>query len=186
MLTSYNLLIGFILNAFAAITIVRGIYYPSKPNKNYVVTFLAFNTLIFFLMSLLTSIEVSLGAGFGLFAIFSILRYRTDPMPPREVTYLFILIGLAIINASVGSGVSLGLLLMVNVAIIAALYVLEQGWGFSYEDSKRIVYERVELIGEDQRERLLADLRVRTGLPITHVEVGKVDFVKGSADLPPA
>lgn len=183
MLTDSNLFTGFALNVIVALIIVRGIYYPSKPDKNYVITFMAFNTLIFFVMSLLSSIEVSIGAGFGLFAIFSILRYRTDPMPPREITYLFILIGLPIINATLNSGIAWPTLLLVNVAVIAVLYVLERGWGFQYEESKRIVYDRIELIRAEDRDLLLADLRQRTGLPITRIEVGKLDFLRDSAEI---
>lgn len=183
MLSSSNLFIGFGLNLAVALIIVRGIYYPSKPNKNYVITFMAFNTLIFFVMSLLTSIEVSIGAGFGLFAIFSILRYRTDPMPPRDMTYLFILTGLPIINATLHSGVTWSTLLLVNLAVTVLMYALEQGWGFQYEASKRITYDRIELIREDDRDLLLADLRERTGLPITRVEIGRLDFLKDAAEI---
>ncbi len=183
MLTSTNLFIGFALNLAVALLIVRGIYYPSKPNKNYVVTFMAFNTLIFFVMSLLTSIELSIGAGFGLFAIFSILRYRTNPMPPRDMTYLFILIGLPIINSTLNSGVTWPVLVLVNIAVIGVLYALERGWGFQYEESTRITYDRIDLIHEDSREELLADLRERTGLPITHVEIGRLNFLRDSAEI---
>ena len=183
MFTSIDLLTGFALNVAVALIIVRGIYYPSKPNKNYVVTLMAFNTLIFFVMSLLTAIEVGIGAGFGLFAIFSILRYRTDPIPPRDITYLFVLIGLPVINATLNSGVEWRIILMINFAVIAMLYVLEQGWGFKYEESKRILYDRIDLIHEKDRSLLLEELRTRTGLPITRVEIGKLDFLKDSAEI---
>jgi hypothetical protein len=183
MLTSTSLFTGFVLNAVVALIIVRGIYNSSKPQKSYVITFMAFNTLVFFVMSLLTSIELSIGAGFGLFAIFSILRYRTNPMPPREMTYLFILIGLPIINATLNTGVPWSLLVLVNVAEIAVLYVLEQGWGFQYEESKRVIYDRIELVHTDKRDQLMADLRQRTGLPITRIEVGKMDFLKDAAEI---
>ncbi len=183
MLTITNLFIGFALNLVVALLIVRGIYYPSKPNKNYIVTFMAFNTLIFFVMSLLTSIELSIGAGFGLFAIFSILRYRTNPMPPRDMTYLFILIGLPIINATLNTGVTWVALVLINIAVISVLYVLEKGWGFQYQESTRIIYDRIELIHEDKRDLLLADLRERTGLPITHVEIGELNFLRDSAEI---
>ncbi len=181
MLTSASLFTGFVLNAVVALIIVRGIYNSSKPHKSYVITFMAFNTLVFFVMSLLTSIELSIGAGFGLFAIFSILRYRTNPMPAREMTYLFILIGLPIVNATLNTGVAWSLLVLVNVAVITVLFVLEQGWGFQYEESKRVIYDRIELVHVDQRDALLTDLRQRTGLPITRIEVGKLDFLKDAA-----
>ncbi|MCB8980989.1 MAG: DUF4956 domain-containing protein [Ardenticatenaceae bacterium] len=183
MLTSINLLVGFAANLVIALVIVRFIYYPVKQNKNYVFTFLAFNTIIFFVMSLLSSIELSVGAGFGLFAIFSVLRYRTNPMPPRDMTYLFILIGLPVLNSGLLNSSGWDSLVVANVAIIGVLYVLEQGWGFHYEQSQRISYERIELIRPENYELLLADLRERTGLPIKRVEIGHINFLKDSADL---
>lgn len=183
MLTAINLLVGFAANLAVALIIVRFIYYPVKQNKNYVFTFLAFNTIIFFVMSLLSSIELSVGAGFGLFAIFSVLRYRTNPMPPREMTYLFILIGLPIINSGLLTSSGWDVLLVANGAIVVVLYVLEQGWGFHYEQSQRIAYERIELIRPENHDLLLADLRERTGLPVQRVEIGHINFLKDSADL---
>lgn len=183
MLTSINLLAGFAANLVIALIIVRFIYYPVKQNKNYVFTFLAFNTIIFFVMSLLSSIELSVGAGFGLFAIFSVLRYRTNPMPPRDMTYLFILIGLPVINSGLLTSSGWDSLLVANLAIVGVLYVLEQGWGFHYEQSQRIAYERIELIRPENYELLLADLRERTGLPVKRVEIGSINFLKDSADL---
>jgi len=183
MLTAINLLTGFAVNLAIALIIVRFIYYPVKQNKNYVFTFLAFNTIIFFVMSLLSSIELSVGAGFGLFAIFSVLRYRTNPMPPREMTYLFILIGLPIINSGLMTSSGWDVLLVANGAVAGVLYLLEQGWGFHYEQSQRVSYERIELIRPENHDLLLADLRERTGLPVKRVEIGSINFLKDSADL---
>ena len=90
---------GFILNFLAAFIIVRFVYYPRGRCNNYVFTFLAFNTVIYFIMGLFTSIEISIGAGFGLFALFSILRYRTETVPIREMTYLFVMAALPILNS---------------------------------------------------------------------------------------
>lgn len=178
-----DLFTGFLLNFMVAMIIVRGIYYPSKPSKNYIVTFMAFNSIIFFVMSLLSTVEVSVGAGFGLFAIFSILRYRTNPMPPRDMTYLFILIGLSIINATLTNGIPWGILLFVNLAIIGVLYLLENEWGFHYEASKSIMYDRIDLIHPENRAELIADLTNRTGLDIIRVHIGPLDFLKDSAEL---
>ena len=94
-----NLFLGFGLNLLVAVAIVRFIYYPARHSKNFVFTFLAFNTIIYFVMSLLTSAELGVGVGFGLFAIFSVLRYRTNTMSTREMTYLFILIALPVLNS---------------------------------------------------------------------------------------
>ncbi|MCB9423437.1 MAG: DUF4956 domain-containing protein [Ardenticatenaceae bacterium] len=183
MLTSINLLTGFVANLAIALLIVRFIYYPVRQNKNYVFTFLAFNTIIFFVMSLLTTVDLSVGAGFGLFAIFSVLRYRTSPMPARDMTYLFVLIGLPVINSGLVANSAWSSLLIVNVAIVAVLYVLEQGWGFHYEQSQRITYERIDLIRPENHDLLLDDLRERTGLPVKRFEIGNINFLKDVADI---
>ena len=180
---STELLIGFAANFLIALFIVRFIYYPVKQNKNYVFTFIAFNTVIFFVMSLLTSIELSVGAGFGLFAIFSVLRYRTNPMPARDMTYLFVLIGLPVINAGMLIGASWEMLVIANVAITGVLYLLEKGWGFHYEQSRRITYENVDLIKRENYGLLLADLCQRTGLPIKRVEIGHTDYLKDATEI---
>lgn len=181
MLTSINLLTGFAANLAIALLIVRFIYYPVRQNKNYVFTFLAFNSIIFFVMSLLTTVELSVGAGFGLFAIFSVLRYRTSPMPARDMTYLFVLIGLPVINSGLVANSAWSSLLIVNLAIVALLFVLEQGWGFHYEQSQRVTYERIDLIRPENHDLLLDDLRERTGLPIKRFEIGNINFLKDSA-----
>ncbi len=176
-------MLGAVFNLAVALVIVRFIYYPFTQNKNYVFTFLAFNTVIYFVLALLTSVTVSVGVGFGLFAIFSVLRYRTDPIPIREMTYLFIIIALPVMNSALTSGNEWGRLLAANGMMVALLYVLEREWGFRFEASKRIVYEKVELIKPGNTEQLLADLRERTGLPIKRVAVGRIDFLRDVAEL---
>lgn len=183
MIITTNLLIGFAFNLAVAILIVRFIYYPVKQNKNFVFTFLAFSTTIYFLMSVLTSMELSVGVGFGLFAIFSVLRYRTDTMPSREMTYLFVIIALPVMNSVlIQNGVWLPLLLA-NVIIVAIVFILEQDWGFHYEASRRITYERIDLIKPQRYEELLEDLRARTGLAVTRCEVGRINFLRDTAEL---
>ncbi len=176
-------MLGAAFNLVVALVIVRFIYYPFTQNKNYVFTFLAFNTVIYFVLALLTSVTVSVGVGFGLFAIFSVLRYRTDPIPIREMTYLFIIIALPVMNSALTSENDWGRLLAANGTMIALLYVLEREWGFRFETSKRILYEKVELIKPGNAERLLADLRDRTGLPVKRVAVGRIDFLRDVAEL---
>ena len=176
-----SFLLGFGFNFLVALLVVRFIYYPSTHDKRYVFTFLAFNTVIYFVLSFMTSIEIGVGVGFGLFAIFSILRYRTDPIPIREMTYLFIIAALPVMN-SAGANSAIWLqLVAANAAIMAIMLVLEKEWGFHYEASKRIVYEKIELIQPDRRAQLLADLELRTGLKIKRVSIGKVDFVRDTA-----
>src|SRR4030042_4543204 len=115
--------LGAVFNLVVALVIVRFVYYPSTQNKNYVFTFLAFSTIIYFVLGLLTSVELSVGVGFGLFAIFSVLRYRTDPMPIREMTYLFIIIALPVMNSMLVSEGDIAKLAAANAIIVLLLYV---------------------------------------------------------------
>lgn len=174
---------GFAINLLVALVIVRFIYYPANQNKNYVFTYLAFNTIIYFVMSFLTSAELSLGVGFGLFAIFSVLRYRTSAMSTREMTYLFIIIALPVMNSVLMRSDAWAVLLAVNTMVAAVLCVLEREWGFHYESSQSVRYDRIELITPDRRAELLADLRQRTGLPIKRVEIGRLNFLNDTAEM---
>lgn len=174
---------GAALNLVIALLIVRFVYYPVTQDKRYVLTFVVFSTITYFVLGLLTSVDLSIGVGFGLFAIFSILRYRTDEMPPREMTYLFVFIALPIMNSVLMSDGEVAKLLASNAFVIVVLFVLEKGWGFKFEESKRIIYDRVELVTPDRREELLADLKARTGLAITAIEVRRLDFLRDVAEL---
>ncbi len=184
MTNEYGLFVlGAALNLLVAIAIVRGIYYPRTHEKKYVFTFLAFNTVIYFVLSLLKTADLGVGVGFGLFAIFSVLRYRTDPLPIREMTYLFVIIALPVVNSLLSASGDWARLLVTDGTVLALLYVLERGWGFRYEASSRILYERIALVTPERREELLADLRARTGLPIRRVEIGRLDYLRDSVEL---
>ncbi|HKZ70501.1 MAG TPA: DUF4956 domain-containing protein [Anaerolineales bacterium] len=178
-----NFVLGAAFNLTIALIIVRGIYYPFTQDKRYIFTFLAFNTVIYFVLGLLTSIELSVGVGFGLFAIFSVLRYRTDEMPIREMTYLFIVIALPVMNSVLMSDGDIVQVLIANGVIVALLFVLEKGWGFHFEASKKITYEKIDLITPANRDRLLADLRERTGLLVSRVAIGRIDFLRDTAEV---
>ncbi len=178
-----DFLMGFALNFIVAFIIVRFIYYPMSRSKGYVFTFIAFNAVIYCVLSFMTSVEITMGVGFGLFAIFTILRYRTDPIPIREMTYLFVLAALPVVNTAVFTQGMLVALLSANLLVIVLLFLLEKGWGFRYESVKRIRYERIDLIRPENRGLLISDLRERTGLNITRVEIGKVDFLRDTADI---
>jgi len=178
-----NFILSFGFNFLIALLVVRFIYYPSTHNKPYVFTFLGFNTVIYFVLSFMANIAVSVGVGFGLFAIFSILRYRTDPIPIREMTYLFIISALPLMNTAAVTGTVWPQLIAANLVIVVIMLVLERGWGFHYESSKQIVYEKIELIRPDCRAELLADLEKRTGLKIKRIAIGKVDFLHDVANL---
>lgn len=178
-----DFLFGALFNLASAIIIVRFIYYPWTQNRSYVFTFLAFNPTIYFVMGLLTSIELSVGVGFGLFAIFSVIRYRTEEMPIREMTYLFVIIALPVINSILSSGNEIEKVIVANITIIALLYVLEREWGFKFELHKKITYEKIDLITPARQDDLIADLRQRTGLDIQRAEVGRIDFLRDTAEV---
>lgn len=174
---------SFILNGLIALIIVRLIYYPVKRDKEYVLTFLAFNTLIFLITSLLSDVDLTVGFGLSLFAIFSILRYRTEPIPIREMTYLFVMMALPVVNAVLVADGNYNALAISNVAVLLVLYLVEREWGFNYVSWKMITYERIDLIKPDNDQALLADLRERTGLEITRCEINRIDFLRDSADI---
>jgi hypothetical protein len=181
--TLTNFVLSLVLNSIVALLIVRGIYYPSHRSKTHVFTFLALNTVLFFVLSLLTRIELGVGVGFGLFAIFSIMRYRTDAIPIREMTYMFVLAALPVLNSAGIGGAFWPQLLLANGAIVLVLYVLERGWGFRFESSRSVVYQGVAHTHPARRAELIAELRARTGLEVTRVAVGKLDFVRDTARL---
>ncbi|MFC2064258.1 DUF4956 domain-containing protein [Chloroflexota bacterium] len=181
--TIIETLLSFGFNFLVVIAIVRGIYYPKTKDKDYIFTFLAFNTIIFFVLRLLSSIDLSVGFGFGLFAIFSVLRYRTNPIPIREMTYLFVIIALPVMNSILINQNGIEQLLIANLLILVVLYAVEQGWGFKFVSRKRITYEKIDLIQPEKHQLLLEDLRQRTGLPITGFEIGSINLLRDTAKI---
>ncbi len=177
-------ILGFLFNLIIVFIIARFIYYPRNHSKSNIFTFIAFNTVIFFVINILTSIELSIGVGFSLFALFSILRYRTDPMPVRDMTYLFVILALSVMNPIMVNSGLYSQLLFANLGVIAVIFFLEKGYGFRYETKKKIKYEKIDLIKPANRALLLKDLKERTGIEkIIRVEIGSIDFIKDSADI---
>ena len=163
--------------------IVRYLYYPVTKNKDYLFTYLLISVTVFFLCFLLENVKLELGFALGLFAIFGIIRYRTDPIPIKEMTYLFIVIGISVMNALVNKKISHAEVLFTNVMFIAITYGLEKIWLLKHESRKNITFEKIELILPERKEELLADLKERTGLNITRVEIRNVDFLRDTANL---
>lgn len=183
MTTFFQYLLNFFINFLTAFVIVRFIYYPQRRSQKFVLTFLGFNTIIFILFNYMASIELSIGVGFGLFAIFSILRYRTDPMPSREMTYLFILIALPMINFIMLSQNAYLELILTTALICLVLLFLEKGWGFHFMSSKSITYEKIDLVNANNQKELIADLEERTGLMIHYVDINKINFLNDTAEI---
>lgn len=176
-------LLGFLVNFVVGLIIVRFIYYPRTKDKRFVFTYLTFSTVIYFVVSLMANITIGIGVGFGLFAIFRIVRYRTEPIPVREMTYLFVLMSLPVMNSSGMLQTAWPQLLIANTVIILVLWLLEKEWGFEYQLPRHVVYEKIELIQPSRQAEMVADLEARTGRKVERVEVGKIDFLKDTADL---
>ncbi len=171
--------IRLLINLISISIITLGIYYPSGRQRQYVFSFAVFNIVIFGTCLLLSSAGINLGFAFGLFAVFSIMRYRTVMIPVKEMGYLFVSISIGILNALVLSSNNYLLLVVANLLIIATIYLLDRYAGV--EVYKEIVYERIQLITPDKRTELLADLSARTGLAVYKADVISIDFLHDTA-----
>jgi len=178
-----HLLIRFTFNLVITLIVVRYIYYPIAKRKDYLFTYVLMSITIFFLCTLLENVKLELGFALGLFAIFGIIRYRTDAIPIKEMTYLFVVIGIAVINALANKKVTHVELLLSNFGIVAATFALERLFLLKHETQKSIIYERIDLIVPERYEELVADLQARTGLNINRVEIGRIDFLRDVASL---
>ena len=179
-----NLMIRFGFNLSIAFIIIKLIYQRNRANNlDFVFTYFMFNSLIFFFAFLLSSITINMGFAFGLFAVFAILRYRTDPIPIKEMTYLFIVITIGVINALSGAEVSYAALLFTNITLVILTYFLENYWQKNLLLRMNIEYEKIENIKPENRDILLADLKERTGLNIQSLEFIRMDFLRDTARI---
>ncbi len=174
----YTLLLRFILNIAVLWITVRYLYYPRTFRKDYVFTFLLLGIVVFFMCFLLANVKLQLGFALGLFAVFGIIRYRTNPIPIKEMTYLFLIIAISLINAISSKKVSYAELLFSNFALLGVTLVLEKGLFIKHLSQRIVVYEKIDLIKPEKRAELIADLKNRTGLDIKSIEIGKVDFLR--------
>lgn len=159
--------------------LIRLIYYRLYRRTDLFLTFFGFNLVIFLITYLLNKVQMSMGAAFGLFAVFSMLRYRTEGLSAKDMTYLFIVISLGLISAIIkGSWDELGL---VNGMIVLSVWLLEGNWLIKRELTKNVQYDKIELIVPERRAELIRDLRARTGLDVHRVEVQTMDFLRDSA-----
>lgn len=177
----YTLLLRFVLNTAILWIAIRYLYYPRTYRKDYVFTFLMLGVIVFFMCFLLANVKLQLGFALGLFAVFGIIRYRTNPIPIKEMTYLFFIIAISLINAISTKKVSYAELLFSNLALLGVALVLEKGLFIKHLSQKVVVYEKIDLIVPEKKAELLEDLKKRTGLDIKSVEIGKVDFVRDVA-----
>ncbi len=177
-----NFLISFGVNLVVAIIIMRSFYYPKSRRLDFCFTFILMSISIFTLIYVLNDSSMKTGFALGLFAIFSIIRYRTESMPVREMTYLFVIIALSVVNA-MSRDIPWLMIGAADVFLIASIGLSELFRGKYQDNTKLIQYDRIDLIKVKKRDELIADLKERTGLDIIDVEVGHIDFLKDSAML---
>ena len=175
-----NLLLRFFFNLIVGLVIVRGFYYRKSRRREYLVTLLIFSATMFLLIYCMGNVKLQIGLTLGLFAIFGMIRYRTETIPVREMTYLFVIIGISVIN-----GLALELsyteLFAANIFIILLLWVLDGRKCARLVSVKIVQYDRIELITPQRRSELVKDLEDRLGVKVLSVEIGGVDFLKDSA-----
>ena len=179
-----NLIIRFGFNLSIAFIIIKLIYQRNHTdNLDFVFTYFMFNSLIFFFAFLLGSITINIGFAFGLFAVFAILRYRTNPIPIKEMTYLFIVITIGVINAISDTEVSYGAVIFTNIALVGLTYFLETYWRKNLLVRITIEYEKIENIKPENHDTLLADLKERTGLNIQSFKFRGMNFLRDTARI---
>lgn len=179
----WELITKFALDATVVFILIRLIYFPVHRKKENLFTYFVFNLLIFFLCILMNNVKLSVGFGFGLFAIFSVIRYRTEQVEIKDMTYLFAVITVAVINSLAGKKISWAELVFANGMILLMVFLLEQVWLTRHEAMRHLIYERIDLIRPENKDKLYADLEKRLGLRVSRVEVGRIDLLRDTAQL---
>ena len=182
-----NIFIRFSFNLLIAFVIIKLIYHRDYKGNDFVFTYFMFNTLIFFFAYILGSLDINMAFGFGLFAVFAILRYRTDPIPIKEMTYLFIVITIGVINALSNDQVVFIELLFANMTIVLLTFLLERHWVNNLPDnglsSKTVVYNNMEMIKPENHQALIDELAQKTGLSIVSCKIGRLNFVENQVNV---
>jgi len=179
----FNNIYPFFINLIVTGTIIYGLYYRRTHRKDYLTTFSLISLTVFFLVFLLDSINLQIGFALGLFAIFGILRYRTISIPIKEMTYLFVIIGISVINALAHTKLGYVELLLANIVFILACWLFESNLIKNHISVKEVKYDNIRLIKAGKESELKADLEERLGLTIVKIEIGSIDFLKDSATL---
>ena len=181
----YKLLVRFAINLVVVVLVVFASYRPCRKTASFRFVFLMLNVMVFFTCFAMKKLELELGMALGLFAIFGIMRYRTDTIPVKEMTYLFVVVGIAVINALSNKKTSYAELAATDSIIIAVAFILDR---MTFRPKPQLakqslVYDRLELLRPDQKAALINDLTERCGLAITDVKVSKIDLQKGTAAI---
>lgn len=176
-----ELLVRFVFNIIVLLLIVRYLYAKNSNRKDFFFSYFAVGITVFLLCFLLENVKLELGFALGLFAVFGIIRYRTDTIPIKEMTYLFVVIGISVVNALANKKVSYAELLVTNTFVVLGLYFLEKVLRLKQEGSLEILYERIENIQTQNQSELLADLKDRTGIAIKRYQIKRIDFMRDVA-----
>ena len=179
----YLLLLRLTINMVFITILIRFLYYEKTKRKDYLFTYYLIGTITFFLCFGLKKLDIDTGMGLGLFAIFGIIRYRTDAIEIKEMTYLFLIIGLSVVNALASNKLSIAEMALINVFMVILTYILEFVWLMKHETRKTITYERIDLIKPESAEEMKKDLEKRTGLNLNRIEIGKIDFLNDTAQV---
>ncbi|MFN5148652.1 MAG: DUF4956 domain-containing protein [Flavobacteriia bacterium] len=180
---AYILLLRLAVNIVILTILIRYLYYPKTKRKDYLFTYYLIGMITFFLCFGLKKLDIDTGMGLGLFAIFGIIRYRTDAIEIKEMTYLFLIIGISVVNSLASNQISIAEMAIINLSVIALTYGLENLWLVKHETRKTINYERIDLIIPEKYEEMKADLEKRTGIAINRFEIGKIDFLTDTAQV---
>ncbi|MCL3854064.1 MULTISPECIES: DUF4956 domain-containing protein [Parabacteroides] len=175
-----QLILRFLFNFVVVGLIIHFFYYPKSRRRDYYFTFSLINVSVFFLIILMGSVKLKIGFALGIFAIFGIIRYRTESVPIREMTYLFIIIALSVINA-LAVQISFAELIATNCIFLLVTWLQESERWLKHVSCKLILYDKIQLIVPEKRDELLSDLRSRTGLDIQKIEIGHIDFLRDAA-----
>ena len=179
----YTLVLRMIINLVFMTIVIRYLYYPLTKRKDYLFTYYLIGIITFFLCFGLKKLDIDTGMGLGLFAIFGIIRYRTDAIEIKEMTYLFVIIGVSVVNSLASNKISMAEMGLINLSVIALVYGLEYLWLVKHETRKTVIYERIDLIKPENYDEMLEDLKTRTGIPINRFEVGRIDFLNDTAQV---
>ena len=172
----YKMIFRFLINIFFLTALIKYSYYKFSKKADYFFTFYLVGTIVFFLCFTLKKYEIDLGLALGLFAIFGILRYRTDPLKVREMTYLFVVIGLSLINALSNKKMSYTEIFVANSIVVAMAYFLDRYWNQQKTNTKDILYESLEHIRPEHHELLKTELEHKLGFEILSISLGQIDF----------
>jgi hypothetical protein len=178
--------VRFLINMMSVFVLIRFIYFKINKHRELFFTYFIFNLIIFLMCFFLNKVKISMGAAFGLFAVFGMLRYRTEDLSIKDMTYLFLVIAIGLMTAvikleDIAYYYEFVFIIVVNAFVLLLTYLLESNALMKQETAKQIIYENIELIKPEKRNELMADLESRTGQKINRISIGRIDFLRDTA-----